>query len=257
MALEILTIPCLSDNYAFLIHNTGTGETALVDVPEAAPILSVLNARGWQLTDVLLTHHHWDHIDGLPDLRAGLPDSPRIWGAAADAHRLPPLDRALNDGDQVQICGETVQIMDVSGHTLGHIAFHFPQTEALFSADSLMVMGCGRLFEGTPAQMWESLKKMDALPAKTRLFSGHEYTASNLAFALSLEPANPQLILLSERVAALREAGKPTIPSDLAQERKTNPFLRAKEADLKVAIGMPNAPDVDVFTEIRARKDKF
>lgn len=257
MALEILTIPCLSDNYAFLLHDAASGQTALVDVPEAGPILAALSARGWVLTDILLTHHHWDHVDGLPDLLEALPAKPRIWGAAEDAHRLPPLDHPLKDGNCVTICGEAVHIHDVSGHTLGHIAFHIPGAQALFTGDSLMVMGCGRLFEGTPAQMWASLSKFKSLPDETRVFSGHEYTASNLAFALSLEPENPQLILMSGRVADLRAAGKPTVPSDLAQERKTNPFLRAGNPDVKAAIGMPNAPDVDVFTEIRARKDKF
>lgn len=257
MALEILTIPCLSDNYAYLIHNAATGETALVDVPEAAPILSALSERGWQLTDVLLTHHHWDHIDGLPDLRAGLSQPPRVWGGTADAHRLPPLDRALQDGDDVTICGEPVQIFDVSGHTLGHIAFYFTTIQALFSGDSLMVMGCGRLFEGTPAQMWDSLQKLAPLPDATRLFSGHEYTASNIRFALSLEPDNPQLMLLSQTVEKLLAAEMPTIPSTLAQERETNPFLRAPNPNMKAALGMQAAADVDVFTEIRARKDKF
>lgn len=257
MALEILTIPCLSDNYAYLVHNAATGETALVDVPDAPPLLAALSARNWRLTDVLLTHHHWDHIDGLPDLLAGLPAPPRIWGAAADAHRLPALDHALADGDTVTICGEAVRIFDVSGHTLGHIAFHFPASKALFSGDSLMVMGCGRLFEGTPAQMWASLQKLETLPGETLLYSGHEYTASNIRFALSLEPANSQLILLSQRVADLRAAGAPTVPTNLAQERTTNPFLRAPNPDMKAAISMSNASDVDVFTEIRARKDKF
>ncbi|MGB3277933.1 MAG: hydroxyacylglutathione hydrolase [Pseudorhodobacter sp.] len=257
MALEIITIPCLSDNYAFLIHNPATQETALVDIPEAAPILAALSARGWALTDVLLTHHHWDHIDGLPDLLAGLPRTPRVWGAKADAHRLPALDHALTDTDRVTICGEDVHVFDVSGHTLGHIAFHFPASKALFSADSLMVMGCGRLFEGTAAQMWASLQKLAPLPDDTLLFSGHEYTASNIRFALSLEPDNQALILLAQRVADLRKADLPTIPTSLAQERKTNPFLRAPDPDLKAALGMPEAPDVDVFTEIRARKDKF
>ncbi len=261
MPLTILTVPCLSDNYAYLIHNAATGDTAVVDVPESAPILAALAARGWRLTDVLLTHHHWDHIDGLPDLLAGLPQGsgapPRIWGAAADAHRLPPLTHALHDGDTVTICGEGVHIFDVSGHTLGHIAFHFPTTQALFSGDSLMVMGCGRLFEGTPAQMWTSLQKLAPLPGETQLFSGHEYTASNIRFALALEPAHPDLILLAQQVADLRFAGTPTVPSTLAQERKTNPFLRAPSPDLQSALGMTGAADVDVFTEIRARKDKF
>jgi hydroxyacylglutathione hydrolase len=255
MALELITIPCLTDNYAFLIHNPMTGKVALVDVPEAAPILHALSAHGWTLSDVLLTHHHGDHIDGLPDLLAGLADRPQIWGAAADAHRLPNLDHALTEADTPQICGETVQILDMPGHTVGHIAFHFPYSKLLFSGDSLMVMGCGRLFEGTPAQMWASLRKTDALPGDTRLCSGHEYTAANIRFALSLErglelgldpglePGAAHLISLSDRVTALRDAGKPTIPSTLAQERLTNPFLIA--------------PNPDRFTEIRARKDKF
>lgn len=257
MALEILTVPCLQDNYAYLIHDAATGETALVDIPEAAPILAALQARDWQLTDVLLTHHHWDHIDGLPDLLAGLKTKPRIWGAAADAHRLPPLDHALKDGETVTICGEAVQIFDLSGHTIGHIAFYFPTSEALFSGDSLMVMGCGRLFEGTPAQMWTSLQKLAPLPDATRLFSGHEYTASNIRFALALEPTNAGLILLSDRVDALRAEHTPTIPTTLAQERNLNPFLRAPNPDMKAALGLSGAADVDVFTEIRARKDKF
>ncbi len=257
MALEILIVPCLKDNYAYLIHNAASGETALVDAPEAAPVLAALNARNWQLSDVLLTHHHWDHIDGLPDLLAGLPVKPRVWGAASDAHRLPPLDRALHDGETVTICGEAVQIFDLSGHTIGHIGFHFTATQALFSGDSLMVMGCGRLFEGTPAQMWASLQKLTTLPDATRLYSGHEYTASNIRFALALEPANSELILLSDKVDALRAEHTPTIPTTLAQERKLNPFLRAPNPDMKAALGLSGAADVDVFTEIRARKDKF
>ena len=257
MTLELLTIPCLKDNYAFVIHNPKTGDTALVDVPEAAPILSALNARGWTLTDVLLTHHHWDHIDGLPDLLTGLPAAPRIWGAAADAHRLPPLDYALAEGDRPVICGETVNILDMPGHTVGHIAFHFPQSHYLFSGDSLMVMGCGRLFEGTPTQMWESLQKTNALPDETLVCSGHEYTASNIRFALSLEPALPALILAEQRARDALADGQPTVPSTLAHERQVNPFLRAHSPDLKAHLAMANAAEVEVFTEIRARKDKF
>lgn len=257
MALDLLTLPCLTDNYAFLIHNPATGDTALVDVPEAAPILTALAEKGWTLTDILLTHHHWDHIDGLADLLAALPNTPRIWGAAADAHRLPPLNHALTPADTPQICGEHVQILDMPGHTVGHIAYHFPTSHLLFSGDSLMVMGCGRLFEGTAAQMWASLAKTNAMPGETQLCSGHEYTASNIRFALSLEPASPQLILQSNRVAALRSTNTPTVPTTLAHERQTNPFLRAHSPDLKAALGMTGAADVDVFTEIRARKDKF
>lgn len=257
MTLDLVTIPCLKDNYAYLIHNPMTHETALIDVPEAAPLLAALALRGWTLTDVLLTHHHWDHIDGLPDLLAGLPRKPRIWGAAADAHRLPPLDHALTEGDQPVICGEAVNILDMPGHTLGHIAFHFPGSHYLFSGDSLMVMGCGRLFEGTPAQMWGALQKTNTLPGETWVCSGHEYTASNIRFALSLEPSNPQLILALQWAGVVLAKGNSTVPSTLAQERQTNPFLRAHSPDLRAHLSMTDASDVDVFTEIRARKDKF
>jgi hydroxyacylglutathione hydrolase len=257
MALDRMTIPCLSDNYAYLIHNPATGDTALVDVPDAAPILAALDARGWTLTDVLLTHHHWDHIDGLPDLLADLSQTPRIWGAAVDAHRLPPLDTALHRADTPQICGEPVHILDMPGHTIGHIAYHFPQSKLLFSGDSLMVMGCGRLFEGTPAQMHASVAQTNTLPGDTLVLSGHEYTASNIRFALTLDPGNPQLTSLADRVRDGLANGQPTVPTTLAQERQTNPFLRAHNPDIKAHLAMPNATDVDVFAEIRARKDKF
>ena len=257
MTLDLLTLACLKDNYAYLIHNPTTGETALVDVPEAAPILAALDARGWRLTDVLLTHHHWDHIDGLPALLAGLPNTPQIWGAAADTHRLPPLDHALSEGDTPAICGETISVLDMPGHTLGHIAFHFPQSQFLFSGDSLMVMGCGRLFEGTPAQMWQAVQKTQAMPGETWLCSGHEYTAANIRFALTLDPANPQLILREREIQGLLADGSPTVPATLAQERQTNPFLRAHSPDIRSHLSLQDAPDVDVFTEIRARKDRF
>lgn len=174
MPLETVTIPCLADNYAFLVHNTDSGETALVDAPESGPILSALNDLGWSLDTVLLTHHHWDHIDGLTAILEA--QKARVIGAKADAHRLPPLDVAVSDGDHLSVCGEDMTVMDVSGHTVGHVAFHFPTTGLLFTADSLMALGCGRLFEGTPAQMWQSLSRLAALPDDTIVYSGHEYT---------------------------------------------------------------------------------
>ncbi len=257
MALELMTLPCLSDNYAFLIHSAETGETALIDVPEAGPVLDALKARGWTLTDVLLTHHHWDHVDGLPDLLAALPAKPRIWGAAADAHRLPPLTNPVKDGDRVTICAEEAVIIDVSGHTIGHIAFHFPNSSFAFTGDSLMAMGCGRLFEGSPETMWQSLCKLAALPDETLICSGHEYTASNMRFAQTLDAANPDLILRASEIEKTRAAGKATVPSTLASERLTNPFLRATNPSLKAALGMADADNAAVFAAIRALKDKF
>ncbi len=255
MPLELITIPCLSDNYAYLLHDAATGDTALVDAPEAGPILAALSARGWRLGQILITHHHADHIDGVADIVAAT--GARVLGAAADAHRLPPLDRALAEGDSVTVGGETGRVIDVSGHTVGHIAFHFPQSAMVFTADSLMAAGCGRLFEGTAAQMWDSLSKLSALPPETLVCSGHEYTASNIRFALSLEPANPDLILRSERVASARGDGRPTVPSTLSEELATNPFLRATLPQVKASIGRPSASDAEAFAEIRARKDRF
>lgn len=255
MPLELITIPCLSDNYAYLLHDAATGDTALVDAPEAGPILSALSSRGWRLGQILITHHHADHIDGVAGIVAAT--GARVLGAAADAHRLPRLDRALSEGDSVAVGGEEGRVIDVSGHTVGHIAFHFPQSAMVFTADSLMAAGCGRLFEGTPAQMWDSLSKLAALPPETLVCSGHEYTASNIRFALSLEPANPDLILRSERVALARGDGRPTVPSTLSEELATNPFLRAKLPQMKAAIGRASASDAEAFAEIRARKDRF
>lgn len=253
MALDCLTIPCLNDNYAFVVHNPETGDTLLVDAPEAAPIQAALDAQGWTLTDILLTHHHWDHVDGLEPLRGAA----RVLGAAADAHRLPPLDLALSEGDALTLCGQQAQVFDVSGHTIGHLAVYLPQAELLFTADSLMALGCGRLFEGTPEQMWQSMQKLRALPDTVRVCSGHEYTQTNGRFAMTLEPDNPDLISRVQSIAALRADGLPTVPSDLGVEKRTNPFLRADHPDLQTAIGMGGADPAAVFAEIRARRDQF
>jgi hydroxyacylglutathione hydrolase len=255
MTLEFETIPCLSDNYAYLVHDPETGATAVVDVPEAQPILDALTRRGWTLTDVLLTHHHWDHVDGLAELLQASPAL--VTGAAADAHRLPPLDIELREGDVVKIGNEAGSILDVSGHTVGHIAFHFPASKLAFTADSLMALGCGRVFEGTMAQMWNSLSKLAALPEDTMICSGHEYTAANAKFALSIEPDNPRLISRVKAVEDARAKGAPTVPSRLGEELETNPFLRAGHPDLQAAISMSGKAASDVFAEIRTRKDQF
>ncbi len=255
MTLQILTIPCLSDNYAYLAHDPATGQTAAVDVPEAGPLLRALADKDWTLSHVLITHHHGDHIDGLAELLATAPA--QVIGAAADAHRLPPLDTTVSEGDTVTIGDQVGYVMDVSGHTIGHIAFHFPESRAAFTADSLMGLGCGRVFEGTKPQMWASLQKLAALPAETAIYSGHEYTQSNAKFALSVDPSNPALISRAEAVDAARAKGQPTIPSTLAEELATNPFLRATDPDIQANLGMTGADPADVFAEIRTRKDCF
>ncbi|MBK0326350.1 hydroxyacylglutathione hydrolase [Rhodobacteraceae bacterium F11138] len=255
MPLEILTIPCLSDNYAFLAHDAASSETALIDVPEAAPILAALQDRGWRLSHVLLTHHHADHTQGLNAVLQQHPAT--VIGAAADAHRLPSLDVAVADGDDVRIGTQTGHVMDVSGHTVGHIAFHFPESRAVFTADSLMALGCGRLFEGSAAQMWESLSRLAALPADTVVYSGHEYTQANGAFAVTVDPDNPDLAARVRDIAQKREQGLATVPSTLELELATNPFLRAAEPRVQAAVGMVGAEPALVFAEIRARKDSF
>lgn len=255
MALEIVTIPCLTDNYAFLIHDNASGQTAVVDVPEHGPILAALKQRGWTLSHILITHHHHDHIGGVEALRVAT--GAIVVGAAADAHRLPPLDLAVSEATTFSIGAEVARIIDVPGHTIGHIAFHFRDEGYVFTADSLMAMGCGRLFEGTPDQMWNSLQKLAALPPETMVCSGHEYTENNLRFALTLEPDNPALILRSGKIALAREARMPTVPSRLGEELATNPFLRASQPGMKAAVGLRGSPDATVFAEIRARKDRF
>lgn len=255
MPLELVTVPCLSDNYAYLVHDAASGRTAVVDVPEPGPILAALDAHQWRLTDILITHHHDDHIQGVDALRVRT--GAQVWGAAADAHRLPRLDQTLIEGSRFWLGSEDVQVIEVPGHTIGHIAYLMPASGYAFTADSLMSGGCGRLFEGTARQMHQSLARLAALPPETLICSGHEYTAGNLRFALSLEPDNPELISRSAEVATRRAQGTATVPVRLKTELATNPFLRAHLPALKATVGLPDADDVTVFAEIRARKDKF
>ena len=255
MPLDIQTVPCLTDNYAYILRDGATGTVAIVDVPEAAPLIAALEARGLGLDLILITHHHDDHIQGVEELRAKY--GCEVIGGRADAHRLPPLDRAVEDGDTVRVGDSEGHVLDVSGHTVGHIAFHFPGSDAVFSADSLMALGCGRLFEGDGPMMWASMRKFLAMPDSTIVYSGHEYTQSNAKFALSIETGNSDLAARAKRIDAARERGMPTVPSSLAEEKATNPFLRAHVASVKAAVGMEDASDAEVFTEIRRRKDSF
>lgn len=251
MSFKFVTIPCREDNYAYLVH--GGGKTALVDAPEAAPIQAALETHGWSLDEVWITHHHTDHVDGLAALR----DNAVVRGAKADAQRLPPLDIAHDDGDSFEFAGSDVHVLDVSGHTVGHIAYHMPSAAAAFTADSLMALGCGRVFEGTFDQMWSSLSKLAALPPETLIYSGHEYTIANGRFALTIEPQNQALFERMQRVEAAREEEKPTVPVALSEELATNPFLRAGLAEVKSLLHMSDASDAAVFAEIRRRKDSF
>ena len=248
MPLELVPVRCLTDNYAWLVH--GNGRTALVDAPEAAPILAELAARGWSLDQIALTHHHADHIQAVPELVAQT--GAAVIGNAEDAARLPPLDHAVRPGERFALCGEEAEVIDVSGHTVGHVAFHLPGSAMVFTADSLMALGCGRLFEGDAAMMWASLSRLNALPAETLVCSGHDYCRGNGAFALSVDPGNAAL---RERLADTAAGGRPCAPSTLAEERATNPFLRV--AELADSLGLAGAPEATVFAELRARKDRF
>ena len=255
MSLEIVTVPCLSDNYAYILRDQGTGKVGLIDAPQAAPIEAALKSRGWGIDLILITHHHGDHIDGVDALRKLT--GAEVVGAEADRRRLPALDIAVSPGDTVSLGQSATQVLDAPGHTVGHIGYWFAESRALFSADSLMVMGCGRLFEGTADQMWTTLSAMAALPDDTMIYSGHEYAESNVRFALSVDGANPQLKERAEDIARMRAQGKPTVPGRLDLERATNPFLRASEADFKARMGLQTSSDAHVFAEVRRRKDAF
>ena len=255
MPLELVTIPALSDNYTFLLHDSDSGDTAVIDVPEAGPILDALSNRGWSLTEIWLTHHHHDHIGGVDDLLKH--HDAKVVGAQADRHRLPSLNREVSEGDVFDFGGERVEVLDVSGHTVGHIAFVVPESGYAFSADSLMALGCGRLFEGTAEQMWASLQKLAALDPETLICSGHEYTQANAKFAITVDPDNDDLKARIERINSARDSNEPTVPSKLSEEVATNPFLRAADPAIQAHLDMIGAEPVDVFAEIRARKDRF
>ncbi|KXV55941.1 hydroxyacylglutathione hydrolase [Acetobacter tropicalis] len=228
MTLLTRAIPVLSDNYAWLLRDSATGTTAIVDPGESGPIEAVLDAEGGRLDFILLTHHHADHVGGTEALRARY--HARVAGPASEQHRMPALDIPLHDDDSIAIGSSQGQVIAVPGHTMGHIALYFPDPPTLFCGDTLFSLGCGRLFEGTPEQMFHSLHRFDALPDNTLVCCGHEYTQSNAAFALHADPANTALAARAEEVTRLRAAGKPTVPSTLGQERATNPFLRSADA---------------------------
>ncbi|MCI4663671.1 MAG: hydroxyacylglutathione hydrolase [Neomegalonema sp.] len=252
-ALEIHLVPVLTDNYAYILRDTDTETVGVVDPGEAEPVEAALTQLGWRPEWIILTHHHGDHIAGAERLAGGY--NAKIAGAAADSKRLPPLDAAVTAETGWDFGGQTVEVIETPGHTIGHIAYHFPRARALFAGDTLFSLGCGRLFEGTAAQMWDSLSKLAELPPETRVYCGHEYTQNLAAFALTIDPNNPALRQRAEEVVQLRADDKPTIPTTIGKELATNPFLRAGEPSLKHALGMAEADAAAVFAEIRRRKD--
>ncbi len=254
--LEIYQFPCLSDNYGVLIHDPQTGDTAAIDAPDAEAVLQALETKGWTLTHLLNTHHHGDHTDGNLALKNKF--NCTIVGPRGEAAKIPGIDVEVGDGDTYEFGGETIQIYETPGHTLGHISYYFPENKIAFVGDTIFALGCGRVFEGTLPMMWDSIKKlMDALPPDTTMYCAHEYTQANAAFALSVDPDNADLKARCEEIDAMRARGEPTVPSLFALELKTNPFLRAEQPDLQKSLGLEGADPSDVFAEVRTRKDNF
>lgn len=253
--IEIHQIPVLDDNYIYLVHEPGSGATAAVDPAVAGPVLAALDERNWRLSHVLNTHHHGDHVGGNLELKAAT--GCQIVGAAADRHRIPGIDSALEDGDEFRLGAATAGVLEVPGHTSGHIAYWFQNDGALFCGDTLFALGCGRLFEGSAEQMWSSLERLRALPPETKVFCAHEYTLANARFAITMDPGNAALRERMVGVEASRRRGRATVPSSLGDELATNPFLRPESPEIRQALSLIGAPDVEVFAEVRRRKDAF
>ncbi|TBW39958.1 hydroxyacylglutathione hydrolase [Siculibacillus lacustris] len=253
--IHVRQVPAREDNYAVLVHDDVSGATAAIDAPEDEAIVDALEETGWRLTDIFVTHHHHDHVEAIRPLKKRY--GARVVANAADAHRIPAIDLAIAPGEALALGAVAVTMIDTPGHTRGHVAYHIPEAEALFVGDTLFSLGCGRMFEGSAEEMWGSLRRLRALPPATRVWCGHEYTVANGRFAVAVEPDN---LVLRQRLldaSTLRDEGLPTLPTTLAQECATNPFLRADLATVKAAVGMADRPDVEVFAELRERKNHF
>jgi hydroxyacylglutathione hydrolase len=254
--LEIDQIPVLKDNYVYLVRESESGLVGVVDPAVAEPVEARLAERGWRLTHILNTHHHMDHVGANVALKER--HGCTIVGAACDRARIPGLDVAVAHGERFAFGAETAEIIEVPGHTTGHIAYWFERARALFCGDTLFALGCGRMFEGNPPMMWRSLSRIRALPDDALVHCAHEYTQSNARFALAVDGANPDLVAYSRRVDALRAEGRPTVPSRLGDEKRANPFLRADQPALAAAVGLgPSADPAEVFGALRRKKDNF
>lgn len=254
-ALQVHQIPCLKDNYGYLVHDPDSGLTATIDTPLAAAINNTLEGLGLALNYILNTHHHEDHAGGNLALKQRW--GCQVVGFGPDAARIPGLDIRVAEGSTFALGQHVARVIETPGHTRGHICYFFESDRAAFVGDTLFSMGCGRLFEGSPEEMWSSLQKLMKLPDDTRVYCAHEYTQSNGRFALTVEPDNAALAARMDEVSRLRAAGKPTVPSTMGLEKATNPFLRPASKGLRATLGMANAPDVEVFAETRRRKDRF
>lgn len=251
--LEFFQFPTLSDNYGVLVHDRNSGQTASIDAPDAGDVRAALAKKGWTLSHILVTHHHFDHVQGIAALKAET--GCHVRGPAEEADKIDTLDETLSDGDVFTFGGEAVHVISTPGHTLGMINFHFPNSGVVFTGDTLFALGCGRLFEGDPQMMWQSMQKLMTLPPETQIYCGHEYTQANARFALTIDPDNSRLVIRAAQIDALRAAGKPTLPTTLGEELATNPFLRAGDKAIRRNLGLEAASDSAVFAEIRKRKD--
>ena len=245
---------CLKDNYGVLLHDPGSGATAAIDAPEAAPIEAALRSTGWRLSDILVTHHHADHTGGIAELKAH--HRCRVVAPHGEAARIPLVDATVRENDKVRVGALEANVLETPGHTAGHISYVFPADKLAFVGDTLFSIGCGRVIEGTPEMMWHSLLKLRGLPDDTSIYCGHEYTGANIRFAKNIEPENAALRAREAEVDKLLAARKPTIPSTLAEEKAANPFLRADVPEVAKSVGLAGKPAWQVFAEIRERKNR-
>jgi len=255
MPAQVHQFFCLQDNYGVLLHDPETGATAAIDAPEAAAVEAALAATGWRLTDILVTHHHNDHTAGIPALKQRY--GCRVVAPRKEAAQIADVDETVGEGDTVRVGKLVAKVLDTPGHTAGHISYWFEADKLAFVGDTMFSIGCGRIIEGNPPMMWESLRKVRDLPGDTQVYCGHEYTASNIAYARTVEPDNAALRARADEVAKLRAANKPTLPVTIADERAANPFLRADLPEVAAAVGLAGKPAAEVFAKIRAGKDTF
>lgn len=252
---EYHLFPYLSDNYGMLIHSPDTGETACIDCGNTQAYMDELEAKNWKLTEIWVTHHHWDHTDGVVDLKEKT--GAKVIGPRKQSKPIAGLDILLSEGDDYSFAGQEVEILHTPGHTTDMLNFYLPEDKTIFTGDTLFSLGCGRIFEGTQPMMWESLLKLSKLPPETIVYSAHEYTIANAEFALTIDPTNAKLLARVEEVKKLRSDNMPTVPSTLDIELETNPFMRASDTQIRKTLNMVSATDAEVFGEIRTRKDRF
>jgi len=255
MAARTQLFLCLKDNYGVLLHDPASGATAAIDAPEAGPIEAALKSTGWKLTDILVTHHHHDHTGGIAELKGR--HRCRVVAPAGEAAKIPLIDETVHEGSKVSVGKIEANVLETPGHTAGHISYWFHTDKLVFAGDTLFSIGCGRVIEGTPEMMWDSLKKLRDLPGDTRIYCGHEYTLANIKFAQTIEPENRALAARAEEAARQIATNLPTIPTTIDQEKAANPFLRADVPAVAASVGLAGKPAAQVFAEVRARKNKF